>query len=129
VALVPQDVALVNDTLAANIAFARPAASEAEVGAAAEAHVEADPAPEPTTAEGAGQELPADGSPTEPAAQTEPSKVTGAAATDPDSADHSDEATTAPEDDAAVRNERTASPNGRANKPVTPAEPEDDKLF
>ncbi|MBE7218282.1 MAG: ABC transporter ATP-binding protein/permease [Caulobacteraceae bacterium] len=37
VALVPQDVALFNDTLAANIAFARPAADEAEVWAAAEA--------------------------------------------------------------------------------------------
>jgi len=37
VALVPQDVALFNDTLAANIAFARPEASEAEVWAAAEA--------------------------------------------------------------------------------------------
>jgi ATP-binding cassette subfamily B protein len=37
VALVPQDVALFNDTLLANIAFARPDASEAEVRAAAEA--------------------------------------------------------------------------------------------
>lgn len=37
VALVPQDVALFNDTLAANIAFARPQATEAEVWAAAEA--------------------------------------------------------------------------------------------
>lgn len=37
VALVPQDVALFNDTLAANIAFARPEATEAEVWAAAEA--------------------------------------------------------------------------------------------
>jgi len=37
VALVPQDVALFNDTLMANIAFARPDASEAEVWAAAEA--------------------------------------------------------------------------------------------
>ncbi len=37
VALVPQDVALFNDTLAANIAFARPDASEAQVWAAAEA--------------------------------------------------------------------------------------------
>ncbi|ANC52924.1 metal ABC transporter permease [Brevundimonas sp. GW460-12-10-14-LB2] len=37
VALVPQDVALFNDTLAANIAFARPEADEAEVWAAAEA--------------------------------------------------------------------------------------------
>jgi ATP-binding cassette subfamily B protein len=37
VALVPQDVALFNDTLAANITFARPEASEAEVWAAAEA--------------------------------------------------------------------------------------------
>ncbi len=37
VALVPQDVALFNDTLASNIAFARPGASEAEVWAAAEA--------------------------------------------------------------------------------------------
>jgi len=37
VALVPQDVALFNDSLAANIAFARPEASEAEVWAAAEA--------------------------------------------------------------------------------------------
>jgi ATP-binding cassette subfamily B protein len=36
VALVPQDVALFNDTLAANIAFARPEATEAEVWAAAE---------------------------------------------------------------------------------------------
>jgi ATP-binding cassette subfamily B protein len=37
VALVPQDVALFNDTLLANIQFARPEASEAEVWAAAEA--------------------------------------------------------------------------------------------
>lgn len=37
VALVPQDVALFNDTLYANIAFGRPEASEAEVWAAAEA--------------------------------------------------------------------------------------------
>ena len=37
VALVPQDVALFNDTLMANIAFARPDASEADVWAAAEA--------------------------------------------------------------------------------------------
>jgi ABC-type transport system involved in Fe-S cluster assembly fused permease/ATPase subunit len=37
VALVPQDVALFNDTLMANIAFARPEASEADVWAAAEA--------------------------------------------------------------------------------------------
>ncbi|MBN9479680.1 MAG: ABC transporter ATP-binding protein/permease [Bordetella sp.] len=37
VALVPQDVALFNDTLAANIAFARPDADEAAVWAAAEA--------------------------------------------------------------------------------------------
>lgn len=37
IALVPQDVALFNDTLRANIAFARPEASEAEVWAAAEA--------------------------------------------------------------------------------------------
>ena len=37
VALVPQDVALFNDSLAANIAFARPEATEAEVWAAAEA--------------------------------------------------------------------------------------------
>jgi ABC-type transport system involved in Fe-S cluster assembly fused permease/ATPase subunit len=37
VALVPQDVALFNDTLFANIAFANPEASEAEVWAAAEA--------------------------------------------------------------------------------------------
>jgi ABC-type transport system involved in Fe-S cluster assembly fused permease/ATPase subunit len=37
VALVPQDVALFNDTLRANIAFARPEASEAEIAAAAEA--------------------------------------------------------------------------------------------
>ena len=37
VALVPQDVALFNDTLCANIAFADPEASEAEVWAAAEA--------------------------------------------------------------------------------------------
>jgi ATP-binding cassette subfamily B protein len=37
IALVPQDVALFNDTLASNIAFARPEASEAEVWAAAEA--------------------------------------------------------------------------------------------
>ncbi|MDR3512473.1 MAG: ABC transporter ATP-binding protein/permease [Caulobacteraceae bacterium] len=37
VALVPQDVALFNDTLYANIAFGRPDASEAEVWAAAEA--------------------------------------------------------------------------------------------
>lgn len=36
-ALVPQEVALFNDTLGANIAFARPDASEAEVLAAAEA--------------------------------------------------------------------------------------------
>ncbi|MFI4976090.1 MAG: ABCB family ABC transporter ATP-binding protein/permease [Caulobacterales bacterium] len=36
VALVPQDVALFNDTLASNIAFGRPAATEAEVWAAAE---------------------------------------------------------------------------------------------
>ena len=36
VALVPQDVALFNDTLYANIAFARPEASEAEVWAAVE---------------------------------------------------------------------------------------------
>ena len=36
IALVPQDVALFNDTLAANIAYARPSASEAEVWAAAE---------------------------------------------------------------------------------------------
>jgi len=35
-ALVPQDVALFNDTLYANIAFARPGATEAEVWAAAE---------------------------------------------------------------------------------------------
>ena len=35
-ALVPQDVALFNDTLYANIAFARPSASESEVWAAAE---------------------------------------------------------------------------------------------
>ena len=33
----PQDVALFNDTLGANIAFARPDATEAEVWAAAEA--------------------------------------------------------------------------------------------
>ncbi len=33
----PQDVALFNDTLMANIAFARPGASEADVWAAAEA--------------------------------------------------------------------------------------------
>lgn len=37
VALVPQDVALFNDTLAANIAFARPEATEAEIWAAVEA--------------------------------------------------------------------------------------------
>ncbi|WP_420197066.1 ABCB family ABC transporter ATP-binding protein/permease [Brevundimonas vesicularis] len=37
VALVPQDVALFNDTLAANIAFARPEADETQVWAAAEA--------------------------------------------------------------------------------------------
>jgi ATP-binding cassette subfamily B protein len=37
VALVPQDVALFNDTLAANIAFARPDAGDAAVRAAAEA--------------------------------------------------------------------------------------------
>jgi ATP-binding cassette subfamily B protein len=37
VALVPQDVALFNDSLYANIAFGRPGASEAEVWAAAEA--------------------------------------------------------------------------------------------
>jgi ABC-type transport system involved in Fe-S cluster assembly fused permease/ATPase subunit len=37
VALVPQDVALFNDTIAANIAFARPDAGEAAVWAAAEA--------------------------------------------------------------------------------------------
>jgi ATP-binding cassette subfamily B protein len=37
IALVPQDVALFNDTLYANIAFGRPDASEAEVWAAAEA--------------------------------------------------------------------------------------------
>ena len=37
VALVPQDVALFNDTLAANLAYARPEASRAEVVAAAEA--------------------------------------------------------------------------------------------
>nr|WP_314434923.1 ABC transporter ATP-binding protein/permease [uncultured Brevundimonas sp.] len=37
VALVPQDVALFNDSIAANIAFARPTASEAEIWAAAEA--------------------------------------------------------------------------------------------
>ncbi|MDP1618597.1 MAG: ABC transporter ATP-binding protein/permease [Phenylobacterium sp.] len=37
VALVPQDVALFNDTLRANIAFARPDASAAEIQAAAEA--------------------------------------------------------------------------------------------
>lgn len=37
VALVPQDVALFNDTLFANIAFGRPGASEAEVWAAADA--------------------------------------------------------------------------------------------
>jgi ATP-binding cassette subfamily B protein len=37
VALVPQDVALFNDTLGANIAFARPGATEAEIQAAAEA--------------------------------------------------------------------------------------------
>ncbi|MCX7584799.1 ABCB family ABC transporter ATP-binding protein/permease [Phenylobacterium sp. 58.2.17] len=37
IALVPQDVALFNDTMAANIAFARPAASTAEIRAAAEA--------------------------------------------------------------------------------------------
>lgn len=37
VALVPQDVALFNDTLGANIAFARPEAREAEIREAAEA--------------------------------------------------------------------------------------------
>ena len=37
IALVPQDVALFNDTLLANILFARPEASEADVWAAAEA--------------------------------------------------------------------------------------------
>ncbi|WP_292226080.1 ABC transporter ATP-binding protein/permease, partial [Brevundimonas sp.] len=37
VALVPQDVALFNDSIAANIAFARPTASEADIWAAAEA--------------------------------------------------------------------------------------------
>lgn len=37
VALVPQDVALFNDSIAANIAFARPDADEAQVWAAAEA--------------------------------------------------------------------------------------------
>jgi len=37
VALVPQDVALFNDTLMSNIAFAKPGASEAEIWAAAEA--------------------------------------------------------------------------------------------
>ncbi len=37
IALVPQDVALFNDTLFANIAFGRPEASEAEVRAAADA--------------------------------------------------------------------------------------------
>lgn len=37
VALVPQDVALFNDTLRANIAFGRPDASEAEIWAAAQA--------------------------------------------------------------------------------------------
>ena len=37
VALVPQDVALFNDTLRANIAFARPDADEAAIWAAAEA--------------------------------------------------------------------------------------------
>jgi len=37
IALVPQDVALFNDTLYANIAFARPDAADAEVRAAAEA--------------------------------------------------------------------------------------------
>lgn len=37
IALVPQDVALFNDTLAANIAFARPDASEDQVRAAADA--------------------------------------------------------------------------------------------
>ena len=37
VALVPQDVALFNDTLGSNIAFAKPGASEEEVWAAAEA--------------------------------------------------------------------------------------------
>ncbi|MDP3405498.1 MAG: ABC transporter ATP-binding protein/permease [Brevundimonas sp.] len=37
VALVPQDVALFNDTLATNIAFARPEATEAEIWTAAEA--------------------------------------------------------------------------------------------
>jgi ABC-type transport system involved in Fe-S cluster assembly fused permease/ATPase subunit len=37
IALVPQDVALFNDTIYANIAFGRPSASEAEVWSAAEA--------------------------------------------------------------------------------------------
>lgn len=37
VALVPQDVALFNDSIAANIAFARPTASEVDIWAAAEA--------------------------------------------------------------------------------------------
>ncbi|WP_374274810.1 ABC transporter ATP-binding protein/permease [Brevundimonas sp.] len=37
IALVPQDVALFNDTIRANIAFARPEATEAEIWAAAEA--------------------------------------------------------------------------------------------
>src|SRR5690606_28846774 len=37
IALVPQDVALFNDTLAANIGFARPEAGEAEIRAAADA--------------------------------------------------------------------------------------------
>ena len=37
VALVPQDVALFNDTLGANIAFARPDADETQIWAAAEA--------------------------------------------------------------------------------------------
>ena len=37
IALVPQDVALFNDTMAANIAFARPGASLAEIRAAADA--------------------------------------------------------------------------------------------
>lgn len=37
IALVPQDVALFNDTLAANIGFARPEATEADIWAAAEA--------------------------------------------------------------------------------------------
>ncbi len=108
---------------------------QSETGAAAEAHLDPDPAPEPTTAEGAGQELPADDAPTEPAAQTEPSNVTGAAATDPDSTrDRSDEATTAPENDAAVQNERSRSSNGQGTEPPTssrrrPADTEDDKLF